>query len=578
MKRRGFIVLEQPVGSVTEARTLPAVRPDLPFAGSRERCLVFTDRPVHAFQHAGAAVSLIIGRAAGIGLRRFTDVAWSRSPDAVDPVGAAREIASSLDGAYIAIVSAGDGIRVMADPSGALPFDMASGPAGAMATDRLDHGLMDLVGVRPCVDWRALATTIVAPATATHLGHLRGTRPAIPGRLHLLRAPDTWTKAWSPADIARDVGEGSGGELRTAVDAAVAACEPAACVMQLSGGLDSSIVLSSLCRATDRPPSINLATSAIGGDERRYARIVANACNSPLREFVANGFPSYQGLFERPAGAHPFVFGQDDLFENAVADAARASGRTSVMTGQGGDAAFLQPATPLVAVDRLRALGLRASSLRPLLDDARRSRSSVWHHFIPALADRLVPARVPRQLVVPRLLTPEARRWVGDVAPDHPWVEDAADLPPGKRLQITMLANSQIFHSARPYANGLGLEHPLLSRRVLQAVLPIPTYELAMGRKDRGLARAAFAERLPAQIVERRTKGDAADHYSRAALANLPFLREVLLGGVLVREGIVDPVYLDAVLTPDHLFYSLDYHALVIHAACEAWASYWAKG
>jgi hypothetical protein len=29
------------------------------------------------------------------------------------------------------------------------------------------------------------------------------------------------------------------------------------------------------------------------------------------------------------------------------------------------------------------------------------------------------------------------------------------------------------------------------------------------------------------------------------------------------------------VLTPDYLFYSLDYRALVLHAACEAWLKAW---
>lgn len=139
-----------------------------------------------------------------------------------------------------------------------------------------------------------------------------------------------------------------------------------------------------------------------------------------------------------------------------------------------------------------------------------------------------------------------------------------------------MLANSLVFHSGRALDLGRPLIHPLLSQPVVESALAIPTWRLATGRLDRGLARSIFADRLHPAVARRRSKGEAAAFYSRAATANLPYLRERLLDGALARAGIIDNAAMEKALTPEYLFHSLDYRALILHAACEAWLSAWA--
>ena len=526
------------------------------------------------FGSASGGRTLVIGEAFGRNLTSVSRLTLDTSIDLVDAERVAREMTHIIWGGYVAVLGGPDDLALLSDPSGALPFVMVDADGIGIATDNLTPALCRAIGWRPQISWPSLVTTLVAPAAAVHLPHLVGVRHSVAGRLHYLGKPGADTSIWSPATLARRTTDWSPARMRSAVDRSVETLSTSQSAIQLSGGLDSSIILTSLCRNGAQVSTINYATKAAGGDERRYAAEVSVRCGSPMATCEATSLPSYAPLFAHAPGAHPFVYGVDDAFEHAVGVAARQAGCNRMLTGQGGDAVFFQPATPLVAIDRFRAYGFNRPAFSPLLNDARRTRSSIWHHLLPALADQFRPAVVPTQKVAEQLLTPRARALVSEV-PSHPWLHDADDLPPGKRMHLVMLANSQIFHARRPDPDGIILRHPLLAQPVLEAVLPIPSYELAIGSNDRGLARAVFADRLPVAIAQRRGKGDAADHYSRAALANLSFLRDMLLDGVLVREGMVDQAALSAILTREHLFYSLDYQALALHATCEAWARYW---
>jgi len=54
------------------------------------------------------------------------------------------------------------------------------------------------------------------------------------------------------------------------------------------------------------------------------------------------------------------------------------------------------------------------------------------------------------------------------------------------------------------------------------------------------LARAAFAGSVPSSLLERETKGNPERYYIGLVDRNRPFIRERLMEGELVKEGIVD--------------------------------------
>ena len=133
--------------------------------------------------------------------------------------------------------------------------------------------------------------------------------------------------------------------------------------------------------------------------------------------------------------------------------------------------------------------------------------------------------------------------------PDGPWLEEPDGILPGKRSHVrailASLAHLDGFgrHAVAP------TRFPLLSRPVVEAALRIPSWLWVRGGQDRAIARHAFAGRMPAQILERRSKG-ALDGYALAALADQrKALRPFLLEGHLARAGMLDLAKLEAALS-----------------------------
>lgn len=119
------------------------------------------------------------------------------------------------------------------------------------------------------------------------------------------------------------------------------------------------------------------------------------------------------------------------------------------------------------------------------------------------------------------------------------------------------------------------LRHPLLSQPVMEFCLGIPTLRLTRGGRDRGLARDAFAARLPAFVAARRSKGRLSAHYGRMIAAALPGLRDLLLKGRLVDLGVLDPIKVDAALRAEALMWRGGYGAIVQAALAELWLRAW---
>ncbi len=177
-----------------------------------------------------------------------------------------------------------------------------------------------------------------------------------------------------------------------------------------------------------------------------------------------------------------------------------------------------------------------------------------------------------RDPLVPEVL--HSRRRAGLSLRLHPWIDAVRGQPPGRRMQVELIAACQLFHSHRPFAK-TRLSNPLLAQPVLEAVLGLPSWQLVDGPRDRELARRAFGPRLPAIVASRQSKGEASARFSRAASANLSTLRDHLLNGALADAEIVDVDHLDRILDPEHMFYSFDYRIVAVLTSCEAWLRAW---
>lgn len=482
----------------------------------------------------------------------------------------AEELIRHHFGAYAAVLVDGTGVFGIIDPSGAGHGYAVRGAAFTIMSDLVTPACIAEAGLRMAADHEALAACIAHPPSLASAQLLVGLQPMVPGVLY--RLPDLERRTlWTPVRSAAFAPDAER-KLLTAVDASTAALAGARPLLQLSGGLDSAIVATSLAAQTIPATSFTFRSDDGDADEFDYARDVSRACGSDLHEITAAALPDYGRLFTVPQHATPFLYGLDDVFEDALEAVATKVDADTIVTGQGGDAVFLRTTSPLISADRLRDRGLGSAFIRGIVQDALRSRRSIWHHGLPAIKERLHRVGLRRELLVPEVLHPQRR---GELRLRlHPWIVEAAALPPGRRLQIEIIASAQLFHSRRPFGATL-LSNPLLAQPVLEAVLAIPSWQLADGPSDRGLARRTFGRRLPASVAHRRSKGEASARFSRAACANLHVLRERLLGGALAEASIVDVDVLARILDPEHMFYSLDYRTIAVLATCEAWLRAW---
>ena len=351
-------------------------------------------------------------------------------------------------------------------------------------------------------------------------------------------------------------------------------------LLGLSGGFDSAVVLGSLSRSPARPSitCLNQYTAASHEDERVYARAAAVRGGVPLLELpmaaAADRFDSR--LLSAPKTCKPAVTAlfrwlEIDLI-NRIAD---ETGARILWTGQGGDHIFLQTADMWSAADYLQLQGLRPGLITAIRDAAVLSRQPYWFVLKTAFSRRrrAHPTQNSNSLiqkapfVAPGALPPDVDTYVA-----HPWAADRDDLPRGKHMQIRFL--SQVVNRHRPIARfeRAPQHHPLLSQPLMEVCLRIPTYLLLRGGRERGLAREAFADRVPAEILRRRDKGSIVSHAAEMLRQSEPFVRELLLEGVLAGAGVILREELEPYIVHGQPFREEHLMPLLACIAAEVWA------
>ena len=245
------------------------------------------------------------------------------------------------------------------------------------------------------------------------------------------------------------------------------------------------------------------------------------------------------------------------------------AGASSVMTGKGGDAVFVQAATSEVFSDIWRHHGWRSVFSPALPALARWNGGSVWS--LIAEARRSHRTRTPPSDRTPSFIAP------APAPPPHPWLAAGDDLGPAKLYQIAGVLNGVTFSGASPQTAVVDLLHPLLAQPVVEACLSLSAPRLTLGRRDRALARLAFRDRLPAEIADRRSKGEMTAYYGRRIAASLDVLKPWLLDGRLAAQGLIDRAVAEAALDEETLIWRGGFAEIMIAAALEAWVREWER-
>lgn len=482
---------------------------------------------------------------------------------------AGRALLNSTWGSYVAILwdEQGQGLTVLRDPSGAAPAVswrvddlsvVASDPEAAPAAWR---------SPRQGICWDVVQDWLQRPASSAAWSALENLRILAPGDLLDVRsgvATPMWRPAWvdvdtlsAPQDLAR--------RLRATVTevCGALAADAGSLVLELSGGLDSSLVAAALAAGGATPLAVNFYAADDGGDERSWAQAAAEACGLPLRMLPKRETPFAIRDFEELAGgAAPaldtFDAQRDRQMQRLLAD----SGARATVTGQGGDAVFFQMGCAGILREAWRAQGWAAVRGGLVRDLAERLDASIWAVLRQSLAGSVGRASARNPFL--RDPAPSAR-------PAHPWLEGLESLGPARQLQIGALADMQLKFGPTRRARVAAVRHPLLTQPVVEFGLATPSWLQVAGGTDRAVARAAFADLLPAEIVQRRLKGALNHLYARRLARGLPELRPYLLDGALAQAGLLDRPAIAEALTPDDLFWRGRGLQLLRFFAVEAW-------
>jgi asparagine synthase (glutamine-hydrolysing) len=303
---------------------------------------------------------------------------------------------------------------------------------------------------------------------------------------------------------------------------------------QVSGGLDSSIVLGCLS-AMSRPEIIcyTLFMPDSVCDERRWARHAAQRSRSThievpltLESLVYAQLPAL-GATAEPASY--FTRWQKGPVERELA---RQCGAAVMFNGEGGDAIFCSTSYVFAVDHCLRRHGLGLKTFRTAAQVAARRDRTVWNVLGKALAREVLGDRAHdgESSVEPfsRLVSSEVR--------------EAPRVNLESLLRMGPLAFAPVFydasashHDPAPYAAA-----PLCAQPVVELCARIPADVHFDGGRNRGLARRAFAAEVPAPILRRQWKDRPLLHLGQVIARNLPFIREHLLEGQLVKERVLN--------------------------------------
>lgn len=341
-------------------------------------------------------------------------------------------------------------------------------------------------------------------------------------------------------------------------------------LVNLSGGLDSSIVLGALSRSPNKPTltAVNYYSDG-GGDERYYARLMARHAHCRLIESARNLNLDFRRFCDGNLTARPVLnFSAPDV-DSRNAALARDCNASAIFDGELGDNIFGRWPTPGVLVECLRHTGIRPQLLSILIDYAILTRQSVWRAISLTVRERRaveqghefnVLKKLQQRYGVTRaksltLASTAAERYCASMGDRflHPWLRQARAIAPGsdKLLFGLVAVTSPLFHSPFSGRKDPPPISPFLAQPVIEVMLQIPGYLHCRQAQDRAVARAAFSDSLPAEIANRGLSKGGPDLWAKSVVDNnLAFIREFLLDGMLVKRGLLDRSKLEIVLSP----------------------------
>lgn len=512
--------------------------------------------------------------------RELSEIPAPETGKAIASTG--RSLLKSFWGNYVAFVRTEHNTAIISDPTGSIPCYVFRWNGVTFAFSHLErcHALETSWF---SIDWESLTGLLgydKAERQRTGLNDVL----EVPGGCRLTMDAQGFRqeRIWDPREFAKDpvrlATEDAESQLEHLTKHVVTswASTVGGMSMQLSGGLDSCIVLSCLAgSAGDRPlraHHFRLASDDVS--ELRYAEAAASDAKIPLDVFDVQPEAGLPALCTHPRSTRP-----TRQFFGAHGEHARTQ-PTVQFTGQGGDHLFLETKSTAVLADFLLLNGMQAETLYQLLASARLSGKSIWRVLLDTLR------HVTRQDVygrdfghAPRQNASETTSRMGQsvARPTVMVPRRAPGIPPLKHFQVQGLYHMTQVRQSLAQAGGPcpTIIAPLISQPLMEYCLRVPTYTLCAEGISRGLARKAFRGQVPSIVLRRRSKGDASNYFIKLLSHHKDTICEALLDGELTKRGLLERNVVESYLrNGEYITHPFGRKCLFFYAA-EAWVRTW---
>lgn len=432
------------------------------------------------------------------------------------------------------------------------------------------------------VDWRGLAIYLLSPQMRSGSTCLEGLRELPPGAsLVVGRGQVAVRWNWSPWEFARpaqpfETLEEAAHAVAEAVDRAVAArCTPLQNpVLLLSGGLDSSTIAASLFRARVSFSALTMVTRHKSGDERVYARAVAHATGAPLRECLRStaDVDWTDQTPRRLVRPYARLFRQPTL--RAAHRQAIENGGDTIIDGGGGDDLFCSLNSVVPLLDRVAIEGWGRGTWQTARDIALRADVDLMTVIRRAVRRRLSRRIAFRWPTVTDFLAPDVQS-LADEAVRHPWLDPPTGTLPGQAAHVALVLDALGLSEDDSIDPSMRTVSPLVAQPVVEASLRVRSWLWFETGRNRAVIRRGFSSRLPEAVIERTGKGTPGGFIAEIVEKHRSQLREALLGGVLVANGLADPVTIATALAERATLRDDRYGHLLVLADAERWARLW---
>jgi asparagine synthase (glutamine-hydrolysing) len=430
--------------------------------------------------------------------------------------------------------------------------------------------VVGLTGIRVSFNWDRISAFLDQPYLTTVSTGLNEITDLLAGERLTLDGSGASSRAWAwnAKTFAAEPDLRPVADLQADVRETVSNCVRAigeqhkSILVQLSGGLDSSVLLALLRRSS--PANVcALHTQASGheGFESDLARMVAaNTGTSLVVRKLAPERVDLSTILDIPVLVRPDRQIMGKPGNDLIADVCDETGADATLAGHGGDSLFLQrSAATNTVTDYLQLHGWTREAWSVVYRAAMLEERPIWTILREATRKSRRDAPTEKQVSL------------------HPWLDDAASLPPGKRDQLVNIVALYNYYVLIGYGVSRDALNPYVSQPIIELALTIPTYQFVREGHDRSLQRRAFSGIVPSPIIRRKGKGFLNTYLLKVIEHNARFLRELLHEGWLTRSGLIEREAIDPMFTPAELVSGAGLSTVSGLVAAEAWINAWRR-